>query len=154
MRLFLGSTSGSRHSPRLDFIGLTVWLFGWFCSLTLAEADARPAAVLVNEVYTGQFQGTPNRQVVSSGQPRLHHHAAWRFALFFLGGSSSPFLGGLPTPARLRTFSAFGIGLVQKTWLKRLGERFVSERNVQPKDVCRGRARGTQSQPRAATRLS
>jgi hypothetical protein len=61
MRLFLGSTSGSRHSPRLDFIGLTVWLFGWFCSLTLAEADARPAAVLVNEVYTGQFQGTPNR---------------------------------------------------------------------------------------------
>src|SRR5450759_357288 len=40
---------------------------------------------------------------------RLHHHAAWRFALFFLGGNSSPFIGGLPTPARLRTFSAFGI---------------------------------------------
>jgi hypothetical protein len=38
--------------------------------------------------------------------------------------------------------------------LQGLGERFVSERNVQPKDVCRGRARGTQSQPRAATRLS
>jgi hypothetical protein len=46
------------------------------------------------------------------------------------------------------------IGVVQKTWLKRLDERFVSERNVQPKDVCRGRARGMQSQPRAATRPS
>src|SRR5450755_4440101 len=41
--------------------------------------------------------------------PRLHHHAAWRFALFFLAGNSSPFIGGLPTLARLRTFSAFGI---------------------------------------------
>src|ERR1700688_4259017 len=39
--------------------------------------------------------------------PRLHHYAAWRFALFFLGGSW-PFIGDLPTPARWRTFSAFG----------------------------------------------
>jgi len=54
----------------------------------------------------------------------------------------------------LSASSARRIGVVQKTWLKRLGERFVSERNVQPKDVYRGRARGTQSQPRAATRLS
>jgi hypothetical protein len=43
-------------------------------------------------------------------RPRgLHHHAAWLYALLFLGGSSSPFIGDLPTTARLRTFSAFGI---------------------------------------------
>jgi hypothetical protein len=46
------------------------------------------------------------------------------------------------------------IGIVQETWLKRLGERFVSECNVQPKDFYRAQARGTQSQPRAATRPS
>jgi hypothetical protein len=36
--------------------------------------------------------------------PRLHHHAVCRFALFFLGGNSSPFIGGLPTPAPLEDF--------------------------------------------------
>src|ERR1035437_3591630 len=45
----------------------------------------------------------------TNSQPRLHHHAAWLYALLFLGGSSSPFIGGLPIPVRLRTFRAFGI---------------------------------------------
>ena len=44
-----------RHSPRPDFIGLTVRLFGSFCSLTLAETNPGAAAVLVDEFDAGHF---------------------------------------------------------------------------------------------------
>ena len=47
-----------RHSPKPYFIGLTVRLFGWFYSLTLAKADAW-AAALVDEFGTcrkGKFK--------------------------------------------------------------------------------------------------
>jgi HAMP domain-containing protein len=37
----------------------------------LTQAHARPTAVFVNELDAGHFQGTPNRQVVSSRQERL-----------------------------------------------------------------------------------
>jgi len=35
-------------------------------SLSIAQSHARAAAVLVDELDPGHFQGTPNRQVVSS----------------------------------------------------------------------------------------
>jgi hypothetical protein len=50
----------------------------------------------------------PKNRIANTQSP-LSHHAAWRFIFFFLGGNSSRFVGGLPTPARLSTFSAFGI---------------------------------------------
>jgi hypothetical protein len=48
-RRLIGSASGSRHSPRPDFIGLTVRLFGWSYSFTFAETHPWAAAVLVDE---------------------------------------------------------------------------------------------------------
>jgi hypothetical protein len=69
--------------------------------------NSTPAATKARRIAIRAKRSISDRQHTTN--PRLHHHAAWRFALFFLGGNTSPFIGGLPTPARLRTFSAFGI---------------------------------------------
>jgi hypothetical protein len=82
-----------------------------------SKPNTRATAVFIDELDAGGLQvrriAIRAKRSISERQHttnrRLHHHAAWRFALFFLGGNSSPFIGGLPTPARLRSFSAFGI---------------------------------------------
>src|ERR1039458_4466872 len=46
-------------------------LFGLFWPLTLAQSNTCSTAVLIDEVDAGNFQGPPNRQVVSSRHGRL-----------------------------------------------------------------------------------
>jgi hypothetical protein len=46
-------------------------LFWLFWPLMFAQSHTRVAAVLVDELDTGQFQGAPNRQIVGGRHGRL-----------------------------------------------------------------------------------